>query len=511
MIPARAGRAEAWAIWGPALVALAVALPFATRYGIFRDELYYLACARRLAWGYVDHPPFIAALTRLWIALAGDSLWALRVPPALALAATAATAGSLARALGGGRFAIALAGLATALAPVALALGSVLSMNAFDLLFWALAFRLLVALLAGADERLWLAFGAVAGVGLLNKVSVLFLGFGVAVGIALARRWDLVRTRWFWAGGGLAALLFLPHLAWQVAHDWPTLEFIDNARRLKNVAYSPLDFVVEQVTQAGPVSALVWLVGLGALLGARRFRPYRTLGWAYLAVLAVMLSTAAKPYYLAPAYAVLFAAGAVAFEGFTAARRAGGALRVATLALIVVADLVTAPLARPILPIESYVAYADALGEAPGTDERHEVGRLPQFFADMQEWREMAAAVGRAAGRLAPAERERACVFGQNYGEAGAVERFGAELGLPPAISAHNSWFLWGPGACTGEVLIVMGGDRERLLELFAEVELGATFDCRDCMPYEDELPIWIARQPRRPLQPLWPTIKSYN
>jgi hypothetical protein len=504
------GRAEVWAIWGPALVALVLALPFATRYGIFRDELYYLACAQRLAWGYVDHPPLVAALAAAWTALAGDSLFALRLLPALATAATVALAGSLARAFGGGRFAVWLAGLATALAPIVLALGSTLSMNAFDLLFWALAFRLLVALLAGADERLWLAFGAVCGVGLLNKVSVLFLGFGLVAGLVAARRWDIPRTPWFWAGGGLAALLFMPHLLWQAAHGWPTLEFIDNARRLKNLDFSPLDFVLEQIGQTGPVIALAWIAGLGALLAARRFRPYRALGWTYLAVLAVMLSTQAKPYYLAPAYSVLWAAGAVAIEGFTSARRAGAALRAAALVLVVASGLLLAPLARPMLSVERYLVYAAALGEAPGTDERHEVGRLPQFFADMQEWRELAVAVGRAAARLAPGERERACVFGQNYGEAGAVERFGAELSLPPAISAHNSWFLWGPGSCTGDVLLVLGDHRERLLELFGEVELGATFDCRDCMPYEDELPIWIARRPRQPLAPLWPAIKSY-
>ena len=507
--PAR-GWTGRWAIWAPALAVLALALPFATRYGIFRDELYYLSCARRLAWGYVDQPPLVAALTALWTALCGDSLFALRLLPALATAATAALAGSLARGLGGGSFAALLAGLATGLAPVVLGLGSVLSMNAFDLLFWARALRLLVALAAGADERLWLAFGAVCGLGLLNKVSLLFLGFGVAVGIVAARRFDLVRTRYFWMGGGLAVALFLPHLVWQQAHGWPTLEFIDNARRLKNLEFSPLGFLVEQVAQTGPLAAPVWIAGLGALGFARRFRPYRLLGWAYLAVLAVMLSTAAKPYYLAPVYPALFAAGAVAIEGFTAARRGVAARRAAARALILGAALLQAPLARPLLPVERYVAYAAALGEAPGTDERHAVGRLPQFFADMQEWRELALAVAGAVERLAPEERQRACVFGQNYGEAGAVERFGAELGLPPAISAHNSWFLWGPGGCTGEVLIVLGDHRERLSELFDEVELGATFDCRDCMPYEDQLPIWIARRPRQPLAPLWPTLKSY-
>jgi len=498
------------ATWLPALAALALALPFATRYGIFRDELYYLSCARRLAWGYVDHPPLVALLTAGWTRLFGDSLFALRLLPALATAATATLAGSIARGLGGGRFAALLTGLVTALAPVYLSLGSVLSMNAFDLLFWAAAFRLLVALAAGADDRLWLAFGAVCGLGLLNKASVLFLGFGVVAGIVLARRFDLARSRWFWAGGALAGAIFLPHLLWQRAHGWPTLEFMANARAEKNLDLAPLDFLREQALQTGPLAALLWVGGLAALLAARRLRVHRPLGFAYLAVLAVMLSTAAKPYYLAPAYTALWAAGAVMVDAWTARRRSPGFWRAAVLIPVVASGLALAPLARPILPVDRYVAYAAALGVAPGTDERHAVGRLPQFFADMQEWREMAAAVARAADRLAPAERARACVFGQNYGEAGAVEYFGRELGLPPALSAHNSWFLWGPGACTGEVLLVLGDDRARLEELFESVEPGATFDCRDCMPYEDDLPIWIARRPRKPLAALWPSIKHY-
>jgi hypothetical protein len=170
-----------------------------------------------------------------------------------------------------------------------------------------------------------------------------------------------------------------------------------------------------------------------------------------------------------------------------------------------------APLARPILPVDDYVRYARAFGLEPGTDERKTLGRLPQFYADMQEWRGLAEAVGRATGRLAADERSHACVFGQNYGEAGAVEYFRSELALPPAISAHNSWFLWGPGECELDVLLVLGDDAERLGELFYEVELGATFDCRNCMPYEDDLPVWIVRRPRTDLRALWPRIKHYD
>ena len=188
------------ASWGPAVAVFALHAIFASTYGIFRDELYYLSCAARLDWGYVDHPPLIAAVTALWTGLFGNSLTVIRLLPALAGAATVAVAGSIARRFGGGNFAIALTGLAVGLSPIMLGLTSVLTMNVFDLLFWALACRLVVALLDGGDERLWLAFGAVAGVGLLNKISMLFLGFGLVVGLVLARRSRVFRGRYLLAG-----------------------------------------------------------------------------------------------------------------------------------------------------------------------------------------------------------------------------------------------------------------------------------------------------------------------
>jgi hypothetical protein len=498
--------------WGPAIAVLVLHLAFAPSYGIFRDELYYLSCARRLAWGYVDHPPLIAALTALWTSIFGDGLRALRLLPALAAAAAAWVTGSTARAMRGGPFAVAVAGFAYGFAPVVLSLGSVLSMNALDLLFWAVLVRLLAALLAGGSERLWWAFGAVAGAGLLNKSSVLFLGFGVVAGLVAARRWEVFRSPSFWGGGALAALLLLPHLLWQRTHGWPTLEFMENAQESKNVALAPLDFLGSLVGNSGPVQVVLWLIGLGALIFSPALRRFRPLGFSVLAILAVMLSTAAKPYYFSPSYTILAAAGAVALEASSARWRRTLLLRGAFSVLLIGLSAMAAPFARPILPVETYVRYAAWLGETPGTDERKEVGRLPQFYADMQEWREMAQSVARAAAKLSLEERREACVFGQNYGEAGAVEYFGRELGLPPAFSGHNSWFLWGLGRCgKAAALVVMGNDRERLAELFEEVELGATFDCRDCMPYEDDLPVWIVRRPRQDLAALWPRIKNFS
>ncbi len=498
------------ALWLLPAATLAFHLATLHGYGYFRDELYYLACGRHLDFGYVDHPPLIGLVAAAVRALAGESLPAIRFLPAVAAATTVWLAMAIARALGGSPFAQLLAGLATALCPVYVALFGILSMNAFDILIWAALFWLAARLLAGADPRLWLAFGAVAGIGLENKVSVLFLGFGLVVGSILARRWDVLRSRWLWLGGGLALLLFLPHLLWQQAHSWPTLEFMANARRHKMAELGALDFAGEQILNAGPVALPLWIGGLGWLLLARAGRPFRALGWAYLVMLVTMTASGSKPYYLGPAYTVLFAAGGVAAAGWLRTPRFASALRPVAAGTLLAGGLLVAPLAKPLLPVDLYVRYAAAAGIAPSTDERHELARLPQFFADMHGWPELAAAVAAVHRALPEADRARACVFGQNYGEAGAIDLFGPAYGLPPAISGHNSYHLWGPGQCTGEVVIVIDDDRETLEGLFASVAHAATFTCRDCMPYENGSPIWVARGLKPAIAELWPRVKKY-
>jgi len=503
----RAGGAQRLAEWAPAAGVLAFHLAFLPGYGVFRDELYYMACGRRPGWGYVDHPPLVGWVAWLVAQVAGDSHLALRVVAALAMATTVWLAGRIARALGGGPFAVALAAIATGLAPVALSLGSTYSMNVFDLLFWALIAWILVRVLSAGPERLWLAFGAVAGLGLLNKISILYLGFGLVVGLVLARRWDVFRSRLFWAGGLLALAIFLPHLLWQHANGWPTLEFMANARRLKMAPLSAPGFVREALLQTAPM-AWLWVAGVAWLLLARASSRVRALGFAFLVVVGVLAFGGGKPYYLAAAYSLAFAAGAVAVESWTAGR--ARALRPALAVLMVGVALALSPLGRPVLPVDAFVRYAAALGQKPGTEERKALGRLPQFYADMHGWREMAEAVAGVVRGLPPEDRAKACVFGQNYGEAGAIEYFARDLDLPPAISGHNSYWLWGPGACTGEVMVVIGDRRARLEELFADVRLGAVSRCRDCMPYEDGLSIWVARGPKVPLAGVWPGLKGF-
>jgi len=479
-----------------------------TGYGIFRDEMYYLACARHLDWGYVDHPPLVALFAWLVSHTLGTSLLALRFLPALAAGATVLLSAAIARHLGGGRFVQCLAGLAVALAPQYVGMLSTYSMNAFDVVLWSAMILVLMQILRENGGRKWLLFGALAGIGLENKLSVLFLGFGIAVGLVASRQWRLLRDRYLWMGAGLAVLLIAPHIAWQAAHGWPTREFVSRATEFKNVAFTPIEFISQQVLMMNPIALPLWVAGLLYLLTARESRPYRTLGFAYLAVLAFMLTQNAKPYYLAPAYPMLLAAGAVALER---TNRGRAFVRPAALIAIGLSGALLAPLAKPLLPVDTYVRYAKTIGIAPGTDERKSLGRLPQYFADMQGWQELAEAVARVHRGLPAEDRGRACVFAQNYGQAGAIDLFGPQLGLPHAISGHNSYWMWGPGECDGRVLIVLGGEREDLERSFAEVTEGGRFDCSDCMPYEDDKVLWVARGLRRPIGEAWPRVKHFD
>jgi hypothetical protein len=492
--------------WALPLIVLIFFAATANGYGVFRDELYYIACARHLDWGYVDHPPLVA-LVAFIVGLVFKHSWlALRIVSAIAAGGTVLLAGEIARELSGGRWARLMAQALTATAPIYLALFSIYSMNALDLVIWAGLARIAARILAGGSPKLWLAFGVLAGVGMQNKFDVGLLGAGLFAGLVLTRRLDVLRNRWIWIGGAVAVVVFLPHVVWQAAHGWPTREFVANAQRGKITALGPLGFVARQFLMAGPVGFAFALAGLAWLLASRRFRA---LGVAVLLVLGVLALSVSKPYYFAPALTILFPAAGVALESWTAGR--WSAAKRAAAVVAVVSILVAAPLVKPLLSEDRSVAYAAALGASPGTDENHRLGRLSQFFADMHGWKEMAEAVASVNAALSPADRARACVYGQNYGEAGAIDFFGPALGLPPAISQHNSYWMWGPGTCTGEVVLIIGGALADHVKYFASVEPGTDFRCDDCMPYENNLTIWIARGHTVPVAEAWGASKHYN
>jgi hypothetical protein len=425
-----------------AFVKLAFHLATARGYGLFRDELYYLASTNHLAWGYVEHPPLSIALLGLSRAVLGDSLIATRFLPAVAGAATVFIAGLIVRELGGGRRAELLAAIAVLIMPTYLAIGHFFSMNSFDIFFWAALSWIAVRALLHGQSRAWLAFGVLAGIGLMNKISVGFLAFGLTLGLVLTSQRSHLARPWLWLGGILALLIFLPHLIWQMQYDWPTLEFQANARAEKNLSLSAFQFFSEQVLMANPITLPLWLAGLGGLLFSRRFARLRPLGLVYPILFVLFVTQAGKTYYLTPIYTLLFAAGAVVIEPALAWRRW---VTPALATLLVIAGIAILPIAVPVLSPESLIAYTRSIGIAPPALENQEQGALPQIFADMHGWQELVDTVERVAASLPASEREHAVVLATNYGEAGALDVLGPARGLPPVVSGHNSYWFWLP------------------------------------------------------------------
>ena len=269
-------------------------------YGYFRDELYYLACGEHLDWGYVDQAPLIAVVAWFERAVFGDSLFALRLLPALAGAATVLLTGLIAREVGGRRFAVLVACLSVIVAPYFLSLNTLLTMNAFEPLFWVACAYILVRILKYGESRLWILFGLVAGLGLMNKHSTLAFGFAIVVGLAVSNSRGQFLNPWLWAGGAVALVVFAPNVIWQIQHGWPTVEVLRNADKNQNVAFSLAEFVKGQVLLMHPLTLPVWAAGLYFYLFRKEARPVRALGWAYVALFALMVVFRAKVYYLTP-------------------------------------------------------------------------------------------------------------------------------------------------------------------------------------------------------------------
>jgi Dolichyl-phosphate-mannose-protein mannosyltransferase len=478
-----------------------------TNYGYFRDELYYIAAGRHLSLGYVDFPPLIALLARLLDVFADDALWAIHVVPALATALLVCLTGLMARELGGGRFAQALAAVASLAAPTFLATGSIFSMDALDELWWVLAAYVVILILKRDKARLWLLFGLVVGVGLATKVTMLFFGFAVMVGLVLTQARYHFLSKWIWLGGAMAFAFLVPYVLWNAANGWSTLEFFANYEG----SDGPPEFLFGQILGMNPLTLPLSLAGLWFYFGAQSGKPYRVLGWAFLVLLTLFTLLGAKAYFLSPAYPMLFAGGAVVVGRFGG--RVGRIAKPFYAASLVLSGLLLAPLAMPILPPATFASTYGFMSDTGNASAGQEgAGVFPQPLGDRFGWVTMTRTVASVYDDLPAVERSRACVFTANYGEASALNFLGERHGLPPAISGHNSYYLWGPGGCTGEVMITVGLPRGEVERGYAAVERAATNTCRYCvLEEENDAPVYVATKPKAPIRKLWPSTKHYD
>ncbi len=478
-------------------------------YGIFRDELYYVACSNHLDIGYVDQPPlslYVLALIRF---LLGDSIFALRLVPAIAGACTVFLTGLIARELGGKTWAQTLACTASIASLINLAYDSVYNMNAIDLVFWAWAAFIAVRLMKTGDKKYWLQLGITLGLGALNKINMLWFGGGIFLGLLLTSYRMWFRTRWPWIAGLIVFLLFLPYIVWNFRHDFAHLEFIRNATLGKYAGLSPITFAIGQFFLQNLVTLPLWLSGLYFLLIFKEGRQFAPLGIVYLVSFAILvLNGHSKSEYLAPAYAMLFAGGGVGVERWFEVRFR----MIRPLYLFILwAGLLLAPLTLPILPVETYINYSEALGVKPSTAEAKELDKLPQYYADMFGWEDKAAAVAKVYHRLSPEEQKTCALFGDNYGRSGAIDYYSGKYHLPPAIGRHNNYWIWGPRDYTGELVIILGGNLQDKQQRFESVEIADTVTSAYCMPYENNLRIYLCRKLNVPLRDFWPEIKVFE
>lgn len=492
-----------------ALAKLLLHLLTATRYGIFRDEMYYVACSQHVAWGYVDHPPmnvFIAWFARHAF---GDSLLGLRLLPAIAGAGLVWMAGQLAREMGGGRFAQSLAALAVIPVPIYLIMHHWLTMNAFEPLLWMGCLWCVVRAINRGEPRYWFWFGVLAGVGLETKYSTAFLVFGVLVGVLLGLERRFLKSGWLWLGMLVAAAIALPNFVWQLQHDFPFLQLLHNIRMgNRDIVRGPLSFLADQVAIMNPILLPLWAGGLLWLFFGREGRRYRALGWASVLVVTLFIVLKGKNYYVAPIYPVLFAAGAVGFERITSDRFTWG--RPAYVTAIVAVGALLTPISCPILSPENYLRYQAVLHIPPVVAERQNNGPLPQYFADEFGWENMVQQVARVYNSLSPEDRARTAIFCNSWGEAAAIDFLGARYGLPRAISYHNNYWYWGPRDYTGDIVIVLGSDGRGDREFFQSVEAVGRVE----HPYsrrDAQFTLWLCRGLNQNLRDLWPKLKKFD
>jgi hypothetical protein len=509
-------------IWLIALANLLFHIYFNNRYGYFRDEFDYMACGDHPAWGYVDQPPLIPFLIHISRAVLGDSLRAIRFIPALASSLLVVQTAVLAREFGGRRFALLLSAVTVVIAPQYLSNGSLLGTNCLEPNLWmGCAYFSILAIKRG-NPRYWLWFGVVAGLGMQEKYSIAVFGFGIVVGLLLTPQRRVFLNPWIWLGGLAAFVIFLPNLLWNIHYHWPFIELMHNIRAEGRDVVLPLpQYFLQQTLLVDPITAPIWLVGLFALLFSARLKPYRFLGWCYLVCFTTFFVLHGKNYYLAPVYPMLLAAGAVVIESAIEGRKNSvpeyarprwGWLKPVIIVILLAAGTYLVPVTVPVLSPENFLKYTKTLPfKLPVMEHAHARAALPQWYADQFGWEEIVAETAQAWNRLPAVDQANCGIFAQDYGQAGAIDFLGRRYGLPPALSGHQTWFLWGPRGYSGNCMIVLDDSRRRLEQLWDQVEyVGTSAD----NPYalEKQIDVFICHGAKfGSLTKLWPELKRWR
>lgn len=494
-----------------AIIDFAFHVAIGGNYGYFRDELYYIVAGQHLSFGYVDFPPMIALLSALMNVVARDSLVSIHIIPAIAGGAIVFVSGMIAAELGGERKAQILTAVATMFS-ASFAVASIFSMDVLDVLWWTLLAFLLVRIIKAEnkDPKLWIYFGIIAGIGLMTKLTIAFFLVCLLIAFLVTSKRSYLKSKWLWLAAAIAVLFLSPYIIWNSLNGWATVDFFIHHGGLNGGGQ--LSFLANQLLIAGLLGLPLAIIGLVFFLRSQSGRPFVVLGLTFLLLLVIFALMNAKPYFIMGAYPFVFAGGANLIERTSSSSRRWRFIWPTYLAGILLVGIILAPVYAPVLPPQTFVKYYSGLTSvANGAAAQGNAGAFPQYLGDRFGWNTMTATVAQVYHNLPPSEQAQACILTVNYGEASALILLGKAYGLPPVISGHNNYYIWGPGKCSGAVLIVVGYSPSDLTPYYRNITIGATITCSYCMANEDNLLVIIATSPYYSLQSNWPALKHFN
>jgi 4-amino-4-deoxy-L-arabinose transferase-like glycosyltransferase len=490
-------------LWLLGLAFTALHLVAGARYGFHRDELLTYSNARDLQWGYVVYPPVTALLARIELALFGTSLIGFRLFPAIASGLVAVLTGLTARAMGGDRKAMLVSAFAASIGGLIFFTGSFMSYMTFDLLWWVAVAWCVVRLIESRDARWWLGIGVGIGLGLMTKYTMAFFAVALLGALLLTPNRRYLRSAWFWCGVALALLVVAPNLWWQYQHHFVSLAWMRSIHA-RDIGMGRTDyFLLNQLWKVCAVVALPLLfAGFWFLFARPEGRRWRMIGWMYVLTLVGLMAVRGRDYYLAPAYPMLLAAGAVWSEKWLRSlppQRQTRILR-GTWRVLGIGGLSLAALMVPVAPVNSaWWRVADAVNE--------------QFNMEIG-WPELAATVTHVRDSLPAADRAAVGVLASDEGEAGAVNLYGRAYDLPRAISGMNSNWLRGYGDPPPQTVIAVGFKPDELSRIFATCQVAA----RLSNPYgvvnntfRDRDQVYVCRNIRSPWPEFWEHFQYYG
>lgn len=484
-------------------------------YGYFIDEFYFIACSKRLAFGYVDNPPFAIFLLSIIRQFLGDSILAIRLFPALASASLTFLTGIITKKLGGNKFAQGLAGLAVSVVPFYLMMNSIYSMHSFQSLLFIYCVFVLIIIIQDKKPRYWLLLGLIIGIGIINQHTFVIFGFAILIGIIFTPLRQYYRNKFLWLGILITIIIVSPNIIWEIQNNFISVEYAKFIAT-NNATTLPFAFIMIQIIGINPVVFPICLLGIVFLFFKTEGKPYRVFGWMFLITFVFfLLMKTNRPDRVAPVYPILIASGSIMIELWIN-KMNKDLLKSAIISILIIGGIFSFSLSLPILPPKALFEYCKTIGLRNQEYEEREIPIIPviynliytQVSAYRLGWESMAADVATAYDRLPDKDKEKAVIFTGNNGEAGAIEFFGSKYNLPLVISGHLNYWLWGYGKATGDLIISIGVGKDILNALFETVEeSGVIHSCDYCLYYENNLPIYICRKIKFPMKEVWQRI----